>query len=69
MGRNKELKKIRKYARKEAEKKYLKAEGHINKIQGEFIKNFKIDDYLKPCPRFVPRLFWNFLIWLVMRKK
>ena len=57
MGQAKLFKKQRKYARQEAMKIYEK-----------FSSDFKTDDILKPCPRFIPEMAWNFLIWLVIKK-
>jgi len=57
MGRAKELKKIRKYSRQNA-----------NRIFQQFEANFNIDEYLKPKPRFCPKFIWNFLLWIIVKK-
>jgi hypothetical protein len=59
MGQAIKLKKARKYARNEAEITYQR-----------FLKDFDFyKDCLKPCPKLVPKIFWNFLIWLVIKHK
>ena len=50
-------KKMRRSMRQESEKIYK-----------QFSDNFDANDYVKPCPKFVPRIVWNILIWLVIKK-
>lgn len=58
MGQNKTLKKQRKYARQA-----------MTAAFNEFKEGFNEGDFLKPCPKIIPRLIWNFLIWIVIKKK
>lgn len=57
MGRNKELKKQRQYARRA-----------MTQALNKFKEDFKTSDYVKPCPKLVPEFMWNFLIWLVIKQ-
>ena len=58
MGKNKELKKLRKYARKEVAKEFK-----------EFQDGFNTSDFLRSCPKFVPKFVWNILIWIIIKKQ
>jgi len=58
MGLEKTYKKQRKYTRQNA-----------NRIFSQFQESFSFDDYIKPCPKFIPKFFWNILIWLIVKKK
>lgn len=53
-----DFKKMRKYARQESDRIYKK-----------FAENFDINKYLKPCPKFIPKFIWNFLIWIIIKHK
>lgn len=58
MGKAIEYKKIRRETRKNADR-----------IIKEFMDEFNIRDYLRPRPRFFPRVIWNFLIkWLISKR-
>lgn len=57
MGKVKRIKKLRKYARKEADR-----------ISGEFADKFRIDDYVRPRPKLIPKFIWNLIIMLILKK-
>ena len=40
-----------------------------NRLYQQFKDSFDINDYVKPCPKFIPKFIWNFLIWLVLKHK
>ena len=58
MGRTKELKKIRKEARKNAEQVYK-----------EFVDSFDLKEYLIDKPFWIPQFIWNFIIRLIVKQK
>ena len=58
MGRNKELKKQRQYARRAVASAF-----------NQFKEEFNTSDFVKPCPKLIPKFAWNILIWLVIKHK
>ncbi|MFC1644567.1 hypothetical protein ACFL08_00895 [Patescibacteria group bacterium] len=57
MGKIQKLKKMRKYSKKEGDR-----------IAREFEENFKIEDCIRSCPRFVPNLAWKLLVNFMIKR-
>ena len=57
MGKTKELKKMRKYWRQNADR-----------VSQEFKEGFKIEDYLRPKPRIVPKKFWDWFLRFIIKQ-
>ncbi|MFA5993356.1 MAG: hypothetical protein WC823_00180 [Parcubacteria group bacterium] len=57
MGQAKTFKKQRKYARQAM---YMSLQ--------QFKEEFNSDDFVKPCPKFIPKIIWNILINILVKK-
>lgn len=61
MGRKPKLKQEKKLFRKELRKE-------LKKTMDDFYANFKPEDVLKPKPWWMPRMIYNLMVYLIVKK-